>query len=76
MGAMASFQYIMGDTWATHMKAWKSNHMRSKRLDEIICPFLNFSGCTVEIWECISNFIPQFTMDVFIHAEIKVNPYL
>ena len=28
--------------------------------DEISYPFPNFSGCTVEVWEWISNFIPQF----------------
>ena len=32
-------------------------------------------GCTVEVWEWISNFFPNFIMDeLSTHAEIKVNP--
>ena len=29
--------------------------------DEITYPFLNFNGCTIEVSEWISNFIPHFT---------------
>ena len=29
--------------------------------DEIIFPFPNFNGATVEVWEWINNFIPHFT---------------
>ena len=29
--------------------------------DEIANPFPNFNGATVEVWECLSNFIPYFT---------------
>ena len=29
--------------------------------DEIIDPFPNFNGTTVEVWEWIRNFIPHFT---------------
>ena len=29
--------------------------------DEITFPFPNFNGCTVEVWEWISNYIPHFT---------------
>ena len=32
--------------------------------DEITYPFLIFDGCTVEVWEWISNLIPYFKMDV------------
>ena len=32
--------------------------------DQITHPFPNFSGCTVEVWEWISNFIPHFTRHV------------
>ena len=32
--------------------------------DKITCPFPNFNGCTVEVWEWISNFIPHFTRHV------------
>ena len=28
--------------------------------DEITHPFPNFNGCTIEVWEWISNFIPLF----------------
>ena len=38
------------------IQAWISNHIHNKMWDEIIYPFLNFSGCTVEVWEGISNF--------------------
>ena len=33
----------------TLIPAWISNHMPSKVWDEITYPFLNFSGCTVEV---------------------------
>ena len=38
--------------------------MPSKVWDEITNPFANFNGCTVEVWEWVSNFIPNFKMDV------------
>ena len=38
--------------------------MPRKVWDEITYPFLNFNGCTVEVKEWISNFIPHFIMDV------------
>ena len=31
--------------------------------DEIAHPFLNFNGCTVEVKEWVSDFIPHFRMD-------------
>ena len=37
--------------------------MRSKAWEEITDPFPHFNGCTFEVWECISNFVPQFIMD-------------
>ena len=36
--------------------------MHSQVWDEITYPFPNFNGCTVELWEWISNFIPHFIM--------------
>ena len=33
--------------------------MCSEVWDEITHPFPNFNGCAVEVWEWISNFIPQ-----------------
>ena len=37
--------------------ACRSNCMPSKVWDKITYPFPNFNGCTVEVWEWISNFI-------------------
>ena len=34
---------------------------------EITYPFPNFNGCTLEVWEWISNFIPHIIMDVIIY---------
>ena len=36
--------------------------------DEITYPFPNIDGCTIEIWEWISNSIPYFVMDVIIYV--------
>ena len=41
----------------------KSSHA-SKIWDEITYPFPNCNGCTVEILELISNFIPHLIMDM------------
>ena len=38
------------------------DHMASKLWNEITYPFSNFSGCTIDIWEWKSNFIPHFTL--------------
>ena len=38
--------------------------MSSKVWDEITNPSLNFNGTTVEVYECKSNNIPQFIIDV------------
>ena len=37
--------------------------MPSKVWEEIAYPFRNFNGCTVEVKEWISNFIPPFYKD-------------
>ena len=37
---------------------WISNYTHYKVCDEITYPFPNFNGCTVEVCEWISNFIP------------------
>ena len=34
------------------------------KCDDITYQFLNFNGCTIEIWEYISNFIQLFITDV------------
>ena len=51
----------------TLIPALISNHMDSKGWDEITYPFLNINGCTVEVWELISYFIPHFVMDAVIY---------
>ena len=38
--------------------------MFNEELYEIIYPFVNFNGCTDEVWEWISNSSPQNMMDV------------
>ena len=38
--------------------------MSSQVGDEITYPFPNFNGCTVEVWEWISNFTLHSKMDV------------
>ena len=48
----------------TLIPVWIRNRMPSEVWDEIIYPFPNFNGCTVKVWECISNFIPHFITDV------------
>ena len=35
--------------------------MANKVCGKIIYTFLNFKGCAVDVWEWISNFIPDFT---------------
>ena len=41
---------------------------------EITYPFPNFNGCTVEVWEWISNFIPHYIMDVITYLCLKLIP--
>ena len=43
---------------------WISNHIPRKVWDEIIYPFPNLNGCTIEVWKWRSILIPHFTMDV------------
>ena len=54
-----------GKQWKTNMyPAWRCNHICSKVWYETTYSFLNFNGCTVEVWEWISNFMPHFMMRV------------
>ena len=46
--------------------------MPSEVWDEITYPFPNFNGCTVEVWEQISNFYPYFMVDVITHPCLKL----
>ena len=48
----------------TLMSVWINNHMPSKVWGEITYHFPNISGCTAEVWEWMSNFIPHILMDV------------
>ena len=48
----------------TLIPAGISNHISSKLWDEITYPSPNFNYATVEIWECINNFIPHFIRGV------------
>ena len=50
-----------------------SNYMLSNVWDEITDPFPNFNGCTVEVWEGISNFISHFILDAITDGS---NPFL
>ena len=52
-----------------------SNHMPCKMQWEITYSFPNFNGCTVNVWEWISNFMPLFTEYVIYHAGIKIKPW-
>ena len=42
--------------------------MYIKMRDEITCPFLNFNGRTIDVWEMMSNLISNFMMDVIIYS--------
>ena len=44
------------------MSALISNYVIIKLWDEFTYLFPNFNGCTVEVWEWISNFIPHLIM--------------
>ena len=44
--------------------AWISNYIHSKVWDEITYRFPSSNGCTAEVWEWISDFIPHFTRRV------------
>ena len=45
--------------------------MSSKVWVEITCPFPNFNGATVEVWEWISNFISHIIIDVKLNHVTK-----
>ena len=49
---------------ALWISAWISNYSHHKIRDEIDYALSNFNGCTLEVGESISNFIPHYTMDV------------
>ena len=57
----------------TLIPTWLSNYIHYNVWDVITYPFLNFNGCTVEVYEWISNFLLHFTgLVIIILAGIKV----
>ena len=54
-------------TWI-NFNPWISNYIHYNVWDEIIYPFLNFNGATVEVYEWISNFIPHITGHVLTYS--------
>ena len=46
--------------------------MHGKVWDEIIYPFPNMNGATVEGWEWMSNFIPHVIMDAMFMLGLKL----
>ena len=46
------------------MRSMISDHMPTKVQGEITYPFQNAIGCIVEVCERVSNFTPDFIMDV------------
>ena len=58
--------------------AWISNFVNYKVWDKITYPFPNhpfpnLNGCTVGVWEWISNFIPHFTGHMFTYPSWDLN---
>ena len=45
------------------MPEWISNAIHYEVWDEIIYPFPNFNGATIEVWEWMNNLIPHIVMD-------------
>ena len=54
---------------------WISNYTSYNVLHEITYPFPNYNSWAIEVWEWVSNFIPQLLgMWLLIHAGINVKP--
>ena len=47
---------------------WISDYIHYKVWGEITYSFPNFNGCTVEVWEWISDFTPHFIKDVITYS--------
>ena len=58
------FEIYLYNAPLVSLPARLSNHMPCKAGDEITYPFPNFNGCSVDVWEHISNFNPHFIMSV------------
>ena len=56
------------------LPTWIDFSLHHKGWGEIIYPFSNFNGGTIEVWGWVSYFTPHLPwIWLFIHAEIKVN---
>ena len=55
-------EYSFYEHGLTLIPAWINDHMPGNGWYGITYPFPNFNGCTIELWEWISNFIPHFVM--------------
>ena len=51
-------------TWILYVTAWMNSHKLSKMWHKITHWFPNFSYWTIEVWKCVNNFVPHFTIDV------------
>ena len=51
---------VILDVTMPYLISWIDSYFHHKLWDEITYPFPNFNGCTVEVWEWISDFIPYF----------------
>ena len=45
-----------------------SNYAHYEVWDEITYPFLNYNGCTIDVWEWINKFVQHSILDVIIHS--------
>ena len=52
----------------TLVSKWMSNHMSYIMRDEITYPFRKFTGCTVEVWKWMINFITHFINHVITYT--------
>ena len=55
---------VSGFPFTSMVPAWICNYIYNKVWDEITCPFSNFNGKAIEVWEWISHFISNFTVHV------------
>ena len=56
----------------TLIPACINNHMPNNVCNAIIHPVPNFNGCTIEVWEWVSNCFPHFTIDaITYHLLVK-----
>ena len=56
-----SHQRVCSLIWINCNPTWMSNNIHYKVCGEITYTFANCGGVTVEVWESISIFFPQFT---------------